>query len=86
MLAGEVALEAAADFFEGFAFGGAPGDVGLGLFAVQDPPFRDVVQRTVQLPVTAVVDAVPVDGFPAGRRDRGDTSRTRRRCGSALCG
>jgi hypothetical protein len=66
--AGNVSLEAAADFPGGLSLGGAPGDVGAGAGAAADPGDRDGVDGAVQRPVAAAVEPVP-DGAAAAGRD-----------------
>src|SRR3974377_2228172 len=61
-LAGDVALEAAADLPGGLSLGGAPGDVGAGPGAAAHPDQRDGVDGAVQGPVAAAVEPVP-DGL-----------------------
>ena len=68
-LAGDVALEAAADLTGGLSLGGAPGDVGAGPGAAAHPGQRDGVNGAVQGPVPAAVEPVP-DGLAAAGRDR----------------
>jgi hypothetical protein len=68
-LAGDVALEAAADFPGGLSLSGAPGDVGAGPRAAAHPDQRDGVDGAVQGPVPAAVEAVP-DGLAAAGRER----------------
>ena len=68
-LAGDVALEAAADFRWGLSLGGAPGDVGAGAGAAAHPDQRDGVDGAVQRPVAAAVEPVP-DGLAAAGRER----------------
>lgn len=58
--AGDVPLEATADFTVWHLLGLASGDVGLGAFAVPPPGLGDVVQGSVELSVAAPVEAVPV--------------------------
>src|SRR5579859_962326 len=68
-LAGDVALEAAADLPGGLSLGGAPGDVGAGPGAAAHPDQRDGVDGAVQRPVSAAVKPVP-DGLAAAGRER----------------
>src|SRR6185437_4787427 len=56
-LAGDVALEDAADVAVGFAFGAAAGEVGMGAGAAAHPGERDGVQGVVEVPVAAAVEA-----------------------------
>ncbi len=72
-LAGDVALEAAADFPGGLSFRGAPGYVGEGAGAAAHPGDRDGVDGPVQGPVAAAVEPVP-DGLAAAGRDRADAA------------
>src|SRR5437762_13481696 len=58
-LAGDVALEAAADLPHGLSLGGAPGDVGTGPGAAAHPDQRDGVDRAVKSPVAATAVPVP---------------------------
>ena len=58
-LAGDVALEAAADFPRGLSLGGAPGDVGAGAGAAADAGQCDGVDGAVQGAVRAAVEPVP---------------------------
>ena len=67
-LAGDVALEDAADVAVGFAFGAAAGEVGMGAGAAAHPGERDGVQGVVEVPVAAAVEAV-ADGFAAAGGD-----------------
>src|SRR5829696_5654243 len=60
-LPSEVALEAADDLSLALAFRGAPRDVLLRATISAHPGQTDHVQRTVSLPVTAAVEAVPHD-------------------------
>jgi hypothetical protein len=57
--AGNVSLEAAADFPGGLSLGGAPGDVGAGAGAAAHPGDCDGVDGAVQRPVAAAVEPVP---------------------------
>src|SRR4051794_3169923 len=68
-LAGDVSLDAAADFPGGLSFGGAPGDVGAGSGAAADPADGDGVDGAVEGAVAAAVEPVP-DGSAAAGRDR----------------
>jgi hypothetical protein len=63
-LAGDVALEAAADLAWGLAFGGAAVDVGAGSGAVADPGQGDGVDDAVECPVAAGSEQ-PADGNAA---------------------
>ena len=67
-LAGEVALEAAADLAEGASFGGAAFDVGAGSRVHAHAGDDGHVERPVEASVTAAVDAV-TDGVARGRGD-----------------
>jgi hypothetical protein len=76
--AGEVALDAAADFAGGFAFGGAAGCVGDGGRVVAEPAQGDGVQGAVGGAVAVGVEAVAVgaaggggDGCGAGEGGEG---------------
>ena len=53
-----VAFEAASGFSWGFALGGSFGDVGLGLGTVASAGDGNGVERSVELAVTAAVEAV----------------------------
>jgi len=75
-LAGDVALEAAADFRIGLAFCSAPGDVGMGARAGAPASQEDVVEGAVEEPVAAAVEPVSGDAAAAG----GD------RAGAGECG
>src|SRR5215471_15365306 len=66
-LAGDVALEAAADIPDGLPLGGAPGDVGTGPGGAAHPDQRDGVDGAVQRSVAAAVEPVPDDLAAAGR-------------------
>ena len=66
-VAGEVALDAAADFLVGLALGSAALDVGAGRRVVAHPVDGDDVQGAVELAVAEPVEAVPVG---AARRHR----------------
>ena len=68
-LAGDVALEAAADFPWRYSLGGAPGDVGAGPGAAAHPDQRDGVDGAAEGPVAAAVEPVP-DGHAAAGPDR----------------
>lgn len=68
------ALEASLCVLRGLALGRAARDVGLGRRVQPHPDQRDGVQCSIQLPVTAAVDPVPV-GQSGGRRDRCDTRK-----------
>ena len=75
-LAGDVALEAAADFGIGLAFCAAPGDLGPGLLARAPASQEDVVQGAVEVAVAAAVepvtdDAAATGGDRAGAGERG---------------
>ena len=59
-MAGEVALDAAADVTFGFAFGQAPLDVGLGGRVAAHPVDGDDVEGAVELAVAGAVATVPV--------------------------
>src|SRR5215831_16049575 len=59
-VAGEVALDASADFAVGFALGAASFDVGQGLGVAPHPGHGDLVQGSVELTVTEAVEPVPV--------------------------
>ena len=61
---GEVALEGAAGFAGGFAFGDLAGEVGLGGGVVALLDDGDAVERGVELAVAAVVQAMSSCGFP----------------------
>jgi len=65
--AGDVALEAAADFPCRLSLGGAPGDVGAGAGAAADPGHCDGVDGAVEGAVAAAVEPVP-DGLAATAR------------------
>jgi len=67
-LAGDVALEDAADLSGGSAFGLSALGVGLGVRVAAEPGARDDVERAVQLPVAVSVEAMPA-GVAAGSRD-----------------
>ena len=49
--------------FFGLAFGGPPGDIGLGGFVVLHPHDDGAVERGVGLPVATAIESVPV-GYP----------------------
>jgi hypothetical protein len=68
-LAGEVALEASADLSEGASFGASAFDVGAGAGVHAHAGDDGHVQRAVQAPVAAAVDAV-ADRVAGGGRDR----------------
>ena len=68
-LAGDVAFQAAHDFFLGQAFGGAPLDVGAGRGVGAHPGDHDPPQGVAGLPVAGGVEAVPL-GLSGGGRDR----------------
>src|SRR5690348_13724095 len=74
-LAGDVALEAAADFPRGLSFGGAPGDVGAGARAAAHPDQRDGVDSAVERAVAAAVEPVPGGSAAAGRDRAGAAER-----------
>ena len=57
-LSGDVALKAASDLSHGFAFCGASRDIGPGLGAAAHPVDGDGVDRSVEGPVAAPVQAV----------------------------
>ncbi len=78
-LAGDVALEAPADFAGAHAFGGAPGDVGAGLGAAAHAGQGDGVQGPVQRPVAGAVEPVP-DGAAAAGGQRAGAGERRERC------
>jgi hypothetical protein len=66
-MAGEVALDAAADFLAGLAFGAAALDVGQGGRVVAHTGDGDDVQGPVELAVAEAVEPVPV-GAAGGHR------------------
>ena len=69
-LSDDVSLQAADDVSLAETFGGAPGhvvDCGLMKAHTDDD---GAIDSRVQLPVTAVVDAMATRGHPGGRRDR----------------
>jgi hypothetical protein len=70
-LAGDVALEASADFVVGFAFGAAFGDVGVGAGAAAPAGECDVVQGAVEGAVAAAVEPVPDGAAAAGGQRAG---------------
>ena len=69
--AGDVALDAAADFRVALAFGAAPFDVVVGAGAVPPAGLHDVVQGPVELPVAAAVEPVPHGPAAAGLQRAG---------------
>jgi len=73
--AGDVPLEAAADFPGGLPLGGAARDVGAGAGTAAHPDQRDGVDGAVQRPVTAAVEPVP-DGHAAAGRDRAGATQS----------
>src|ERR1022692_3418653 len=75
---GQVALDAAADFPVGFAFGLAALDVGEGGRVAAHAADRDDMQCPVELPVAEAVEAVAV-GPPGGHRDGGRCRTASRR-------
>jgi len=68
-LAGDIALDAAADFPAGLSLGGAPGNVGPRARATAHPDQRDGMDGPVEGPVPAAVEPVP-DGLAAAGRER----------------
>ena len=74
-VAGEVALEAAGGFAAGFAFAGAPFDVGDRGWVCSASGDEDLVEGAVELAVAAAVEAV-ADRLAGGGGDRGDAGET----------
>jgi len=62
--AGDVALEAAAGFAGGLAFGDAPGEVVAAGLVVAGAGEHHGVQRVVGVAVAALVEPVPLLGLP----------------------
>src|ERR671919_758087 len=74
-LAGDVALDAAANLPWGLSLGGASLDVGAGAGTAADPGQRDGVDGAVQCPVTAAVESMSDDSAAAGRDGAGAGQR-----------
>src|SRR5450432_1676898 len=77
-VAGEVALDAAADLFIGPALGAAALDVGQGRRVIAHAGDGDDVQGAVELAVAEAVEAVAVG--PAGRYRDGSSTGQHREC------
>ena len=79
-LADDVSLQATDDVALAEAFGGAPGYV-LDC-ALMEPHADDdgAIDRGVQLPVSAAVDAMATRGHPGGRWDGADVGEFRQCC------
>src|SRR6266516_2240963 len=78
-MAGEVALDAAAYFLAGLAFGAAALDVGQGGRVIAHPGDGDDVQGPVELAVAEANEPVPA-GAAGGHRDRRRSRQHGERC------
>ena len=78
-MAGEVALEAAAGFPLGLAFGDASGEICLGSGVVLGTDHDDLVKGPVELTVTAAAEPEPRLILPGGGFDRCDPAEASER-------